>query len=67
MTGPLGTASRTLEDLVDVTADWSVDLLRRTATDMADALDAAAMRDVEGAEEWRDLNSKEDRYASSRS
>ncbi|TIN36824.1 MAG: hypothetical protein E5Y10_22100 [Mesorhizobium sp.] len=55
MTGPLSTASRQLEELVDVTADWSVDLLRRAGADMADAVDYAAMRAIEGATEWRKL------------
>lgn len=67
MTGPLSTASRQLEELVDVTADWAAELLRRTAGDMADALDGAAMRDVEGAMEWRNLASKEQRYATAHS
>ncbi|TIU02309.1 MAG: hypothetical protein E5W43_00760 [Mesorhizobium sp.] len=53
MTGPLSTASRQLEELVDVTADWSVDLLRRSAAEMADSLDRAAMLDIEGATDWR--------------
>ncbi|MGX9145909.1 hypothetical protein [Mesorhizobium sp. 128a] len=66
MTGPLSTASRQLEELVDSTSDWAVDLLRRTADDMAEALDAAAMRDVEGAAEWRNLG-KESRYAATHS
>ncbi|MES0168218.1 hypothetical protein NKJ87_19885 [Mesorhizobium sp. M0027] len=57
MTGRLSTASRHLEELVDAIADWSIDLLRRAAGDMAAAIDHAAMRDVEGAREWRDLNS----------
>lgn len=63
MTGLLSTASRALEEMVDNTADWAVDLLRRTAAEMGHALDQAAMRDVEGAEEWRDLKSQENRYA----
>ncbi|TGP22320.1 MULTISPECIES: hypothetical protein [unclassified Mesorhizobium] len=53
MTGPLSNASRQLEELVDVTADWATDLLRRTAAEMSHALDREAMQDVEGAEEWR--------------
>jgi hypothetical protein len=57
MTGPLSTASRQLEELIDSTTDWAVDLLARTGDDMAAALDHAAMRDVEGATEWRDLSS----------
>lgn len=63
MTGLLSTASRALEDMIDSTADWAVELLRRTAADMGHALDQAAQRDVEGVHEWRDLKSKENRYA----
>ncbi|RUV07962.1 hypothetical protein EOA79_02415 [Mesorhizobium sp. M1A.F.Ca.IN.020.03.2.1] len=63
MTGLLSTASRALEEMVDSTADWAVELLRRTAAEMSHALDRDAMRDVEGAEEWRDVKSKENRYA----
>ncbi|CAH2399164.1 hypothetical protein [Mesorhizobium ventifaucium] len=55
MTGPLSTASRQLEELVDVTADWSVDLIRRAGADLADALDHAARRDIEGERDWRNL------------
>jgi hypothetical protein len=66
MTGPLSTASRCLEEMIDTTTDWSVELLRRAGDDMADALNAAAMRDVEGAPEWRNLTSKEPRYATAR-
>ncbi|PWJ93560.1 hypothetical protein C8D77_101239 [Mesorhizobium loti] len=53
MTGSLSTASRQLEELIDSTSDWAAELLRRTADDMAGALDLAAMRDVESATEWR--------------
>lgn len=67
MTGPLSAIGHAWEDFADHVADWSVDLLRRTAGDMADALDRAARRDIEGASDWRDLNPKEDRYASARS
>lgn len=67
MTGPLSNASRQLEELVDVTADWSVDLLRRAASDMADAVDHAAMHAIEGATEWRKLATKEPRYATAHS
>ena len=55
MTGPLSTASRQLEELIDSTTDWAVELLRRSGDDLAGALDAAAMRDVEGECDWRDL------------
>ncbi|WP_189348012.1 hypothetical protein [Mesorhizobium sp. M2D.F.Ca.ET.232.01.1.1] len=67
MTGPLSTLSRALEELADTTADWAVDLLRRTAGEMGTALDRDAMRDVEGAAEWRDLAPKEQRYATAHS
>lgn len=58
MTGPLASINRALAEFVDGVTDWQVDLLRRTATDMADALDRAAMRDVEGDREWRDAKAK---------
>ena len=64
MTGPLSTASRALEEMVDVTADWTVELLRRIAADLGDALDREAMGAVEGTEEWR---TKESRYATAHS
>ncbi len=67
MTGPLSTASRALEEMVDVTADWVVDLLRRAGGDLADAIDRTAMQDIEGATEWRNLTSKEPRYATAHS
>lgn len=50
------TLGRLYADFVDGLADWQVQLLRRTADEMADALDRDAMRDVEGAREWRDLS-----------
>jgi hypothetical protein len=65
MTGPLSAIGRDWEAFADSVADFHADLLRRTAREMADALDRAAMRDVEGALEWRDINRKEDRYAAS--
>jgi len=57
MTPRLADVGLPWQQLADLVADWSVDLLRRAGGDTADALDRAAMRDVEGAEEWRDLNS----------
>ena len=63
MTERLADIALPWQQLVDNVADWSVDLLRRAGGDMADALDRAAMRDVEGAEEWRNLKSKDTRYA----
>ena len=50
--GPAAIASRRH------TAPMQASMLRRTATDMADALDRAAMRDVEGDREWRDAKAK---------
>lgn len=67
MTGPLSTASRQLQELIDVTADWSAELLRRSGDAMGGALDASAMLAVEGATEWRDLATKERRYATAHS
>jgi hypothetical protein len=63
MTGHLTTASRALEEMIDVTSDWTVEILRRVAADMAGALDREAMSQVEGATEWRDLKNQENRYA----
>lgn len=57
MTGPLSDFGRDWHEFADSLADWQVDLLRRAAGDMADALDRAAMRDIEGAAHWRNLNS----------
>jgi hypothetical protein len=39
--------------LIDATADWGAEVLRRHAAAMGDALDRQAMRDVEGARDWR--------------
>lgn len=64
MTGPLSTLSVALEEMVDGAATFQAYLLRRVAADMADALDRQAMRDVEGADEWRDHTSKRTGYAS---
>lgn len=49
--------------MLDGLADSQVDLLRRKHSEMAAALDRAAMRDVEGATEWRNLQNTGDRYA----
>lgn len=49
--------------MIDNTADWAVDLLRRTAAEMGHALDQAAQRDVEGCQEWRDLSNSRNRNA----
>jgi hypothetical protein len=46
-------ADSDLAALIEAASDWQVDLLRRRAGDMADALDRAAMRDIESARDWR--------------
>ena len=58
MTGHLTAASRMLDELVDGTLAFQADLLRRTAGEMAAALDRAAQRDIEGAQEWRKPEAK---------
>lgn len=69
MTGPLAEIGATWQALDDMLADFQTDMLRRTASQMADALDRAAQQDVEGVRDWRDLSTarKENRYASTRS
>jgi len=54
--GPFAAFGHDWASMVDATADWAVDLLRRTAGHMADGIDRDAMRDIEGSAEWRDLN-----------
>jgi len=63
MTGPLAAFNKACAEFIDELADQQVALLRRTSSDMADALDRAAQRDVEGAREWRDLTNTRNRYA----
>lgn len=58
MTGPLAEIGPTWAAMIDGLADFQADLLRQTHARMADALDRAAMREVEGACEWRDLTAK---------
>lgn len=58
MTRPFAAFGIAWSELVDALADSQVDLLRRTHSKMATALDRAAMRDVEGARDWRDVTSK---------
>lgn len=53
MTGRLSDFGRDWAEFTDGLADWQADVLRRAAGEMADALDRAAMRDVEGAQDWR--------------
>jgi len=61
MTGPLSDLGQDWADLADHIADWSVDLLRRARDQLAGGLDRAAMRDIEGARDWRDLTTKRSR------
>ncbi|MBN9073993.1 MAG: hypothetical protein J0H34_20825 [Rhizobiales bacterium] len=63
MTGPLADFGRDWHEFADGLADWQVSILRRTAAEMADGLDLAAMLAVEGATDWRDLQNTCDRYA----
>ncbi len=58
MIGPLADIGDGWVKLADHIADWSVDLLRRARDELAGGIDRAAMRDVEGATEWRDLSTK---------
>lgn len=67
MTGPLSSLGLAWDQFADTVLAFQADLLRRTAGEMADALDRAAMRDIEGSRDWRDLTRKETRYASARS
>lgn len=48
---------RDWQGLTDHIADWSVDLLRRAASELGHGLDHDAQRDIEGARDWRDLTS----------
>lgn len=63
MTGPLAAFGKAWAEFINELADHQVALLRRTSSDMADALDHAAQRDVEGSREWRDLQNTRNRYA----
>lgn len=67
MKGPLSEISLALEEMIDGTADLTSDVLRRTAGQLAEGYDQAAQRDIEGARDWRNLTTKEDRYASAHS
>lgn len=42
-------------EFVDGLAKFQADLLRRAASELADALDRTARLDVEGASDWRSL------------
>lgn len=55
MTSSLRAFAQAWDDFADAAATWQAELLRRIAGGMADALDRAAQRDVEGGEDWRDL------------
>lgn len=61
MTGPLATFGKDWSDLLDDLADQQVALLRRVARELDH--DTAAMRAVEGARDWRNLQNTGDRYA----
>lgn len=63
MTGPLAEIGPTWAAMIDGLADFQADILRRTHAEMATALDRAAMRDIEGARDWRNLQNTGDRYA----
>ncbi|MGS1095846.1 hypothetical protein ACVCNR_14810 [Aquamicrobium terrae] len=63
MTGRLSDLGQGWTELADQIADWSVDLLRRARDELAGGIDRDAMRDVEGARDWRDLQRTGDRYA----
>ena len=58
MTGRLSDLGQDWAELADHIADWSVDLLRRARDQLAGGIDRAAMRDIEGATDWRDLSAK---------
>ncbi len=63
MSGPFAKLGRDWQDFADGIFTFQSQILRRVHGEMADALDRAAMRDVEGARDWRDLQSTGDRYA----
>lgn len=63
MTGPLSILGRHWQDLADGIASMQASMLRRTAIEMADALDREAQAAIEGAREWRDLQKTGNRYA----
>ncbi len=67
MKGPLSEISLALEEMIDGSADLQADVLRRVAGWMSEGYDQAAQRDVEGARDWRNLTTKEERYASAHS
>ena len=60
MTGPLAAFGIAWAEFVDGMADQQVDLLRRMARDLDH--DTHAMRAVEGARDWRNLETG-NRYA----
>ena len=63
MTGSLANIDRAFDLLADGLTDVQVSVLRQTHRRLADEIDRAAMRDVEGASDWRDLQNTGDRYA----
>lgn len=61
MTGPLATLGHDWDRFVEATTDFQVCLLRRMATELDH--DTHAMRAVEGAKDWRNLQTTGNRYA----
>lgn len=57
---PLGDA---WSEMLDGLADCHVDLLKRTAERMADAIDEDARVAIEGAHDWRDLTGTRGHHA----
>lgn len=60
MISPLATLGKAWDEFADGVTDWQVDLLRRTAVELSH--DTAARRAVEGARDWRNLQTG-NRYA----
>ena len=61
MTGPLATFGKEWSELVDELADQQVAMLRRVASELNH--DTHAMRAIEGARDWRNLQTTGNRYA----
>jgi len=55
MRGDLAAVGKAWSEMLDGFADWNVVRLRDVARLMEEQTDRAAMIDVEGAREWRDL------------
>ena len=61
MTGPLAAFGKAWGEFVEELADHQVFLLRRMASELDH--DTHAMRAIEGARDWRDLQNSRNRYA----